>query len=309
MDLVPKDQTTQIGLLLGSALLGILVLKNFEKQLSSNVSNGLVALVIVGTLYLAMDIHNQSQEGFYQDVVESNSDDVPGMLLNQTTAAANVAQDAANQANEAANQVNQAVKEMNNLKAQVRKEARNASANNAAANNAAANNAAANNAAANNAAANNAAANNAAANNAAANNAAANNAAANNAAGNNAGVPDNNDPDASEFANVEGLAAPAPVPNECYPKDILAPEELLPKDIQSQFAENTPNAPGALGDQNFLNAGFHLGVNTVGQSLRNANRQLRSEPPNPQVKVSPWLQSTIEPDVNRRPLEIASAQL
>jgi hypothetical protein len=259
MDLVPKDQTTQIGLLLGSALLGILVLKNFEKQLSSNVSNGLVALVIVGTLYLAMDIHNQSQEGFYQDVVESNSNDVPGMLLNQTTAAANVAQDAANQANEAANQVNQAVKEMNNLKAQVRKEARNAAANNAAANN--------------------------------------------------AGVPDNNDPDASEFANVEGLAAPAPVPNECYPKDILAPEELLPKDIQSQFAENTPNAPGSLGDQNFLNAGFHVGVNTVGQSLRNANRQLRSEPPNPQVKVSPWLQSTIEPDVNRRPLEIASAQL
>ena len=31
------------------------------------------------------------------------------------------------------------------------------------------------------------------------------------------------------------------------------------------------------------------GVNTVGQSLRNANRQLRSEPANPQEKVSPRL--------------------
>ena len=27
-------------------------------------------------------------------------------------------------------------------------------------------------------------------------------------------------------------------------------------------------------------------------------------PPNPQVKVSPWLQSTIEPDTNRKPMEI-----
>ena len=42
----------------------------------------------------------------------------------------------------------------------------------------------------------------------------------------------------------------------------------------------------------------------TGQSLRNANRQLRSEPANPQVKVSPWLQSTIEPDTDRKPLEI-----
>jgi hypothetical protein len=48
----------------------------------------------------------------------------------------------------------------------------------------------------------------------------------------------------------------------------------------------------------------HIGVNTVGQTLRNANRQLRSEPPNPQVKVSPFLQTTIGPDTNRKPLEI-----
>ena len=49
-------------------------------------------------------------------------------------------------------------------------------------------------------------------------------------------------------------------------------------------------------------------VNTVGQTLRNANRQLRSEPPNPQVKVSPWLQTTIEADTNRRPLEIGGCE-
>jgi len=93
-------------------------------------------------------------------------------------------------------------------------------------------------------------------------------------------------------------------PNDCYPKDQLTPSELLPGDANSTWAQVNPAGQGSLGDQNFLNAGFHVGVNTVGQTLRNANLQLRSEPPNPQVKVSPWLQSTIEPDTNRKPLEI-----
>ena len=95
------------------------------------------------------------------------------------------------------------------------------------------------------------------------------------------------------------------LPAECYPKDVLSSADLLPQDADSKYAQANPNGQGSLQDKNFLTAGFHVGVNTVGQSLRNANRQLRSEPPNPQVKVSPWLQTTIEPDLNRKPLEIA----
>lgn len=45
-------------------------------------------------------------------------------------------------------------------------------------------------------------------------------------------------------------------------------------------------------------------VQTLGPTLRNANLQIRSEPPNPQMKVSPWLQSTINPEQFRRPLDI-----
>ena len=96
------------------------------------------------------------------------------------------------------------------------------------------------------------------------------------------------------------------LPNECYPKDTLTPKDLLPQDSNSTWAQTVPSGQGSLGDQNFLNAGFHVGINTVGQSLRNANMQLRSEPANPQVKVSPWLQTTIEPDNNRRALEIGA---
>jgi len=97
------------------------------------------------------------------------------------------------------------------------------------------------------------------------------------------------------------------VPQDCFPKDQLNPDELLPGNAATKFAASNPQAGGELKDQNFLDAGFHVGVNTVGQSLRNANRQLRSEPPNPQVKVSPWMTTTIDPDTNRRPLEIGGA--
>jgi len=89
-----------------------------------------------------------------------------------------------------------------------------------------------------------------------------------------------------------------------FPKEQLTAEELLPSDNSTLWAQVNPAGEGSLKDRNFLQSGYHIGINTVGQTLRNANQQLRSEPPNPQVKVSPWLQSTIEPDVGRKPMEI-----
>lgn len=110
----------------------------------------------------------------------------------------------------------------------------------------------------------------------------------------------------STYQNLGGEPLGKELPNDCFPKDQLSPGELLPGNDDSQWAKVNPEGQGELGEQNFLSAGFHIGVNTVGQSLRNANLQIRSEPANPQVKVSPWQQTTIEPDTNRRPLEIAN---
>ena len=106
-----------------------------------------------------------------------------------------------------------------------------------------------------------------------------------------------------ELHEVEAAPEAAQENADCFPKEQLKAEDLLPGDSNSTWAQVNPSGQGELGDVNFLDAGHHVGVNTVGQSLRNANRQLRSEPANPQVKVSPWLQSTIDPDI-RRPLEI-----
>ena len=109
-----------------------------------------------------------------------------------------------------------------------------------------------------------------------------------------------------DFAQVENIKTSTPGLANCNSEDqVQDPKELLPQDTNSEWARLNPVGQGDLSDVNLLKAGHHIGINTVGQSLRNANRQLRSEPPNPQVQVSPWLQSTIEPDTNRRPLEIA----
>jgi hypothetical protein len=108
--------------------------------------------------------------------------------------------------------------------------------------------------------------------------------------------------------SMEGFQNQAPAlmpvgPANCYPKNQLAPQDLLPADPNSKWAEVNPTGAGDISGKNFLGAGALIGVNTVGQSLRNANQQLRSEPPCPQAQVSIWNQSTIEPDLQRRPLE------
>ena len=99
-------------------------------------------------------------------------------------------------------------------------------------------------------------------------------------------------------------------PSQCYPQNTLTAGDLLPSEESkeiSEFNQNYPIGEGVLKGINFLSSGYHIGVNTVGQSLRNANRQLRSEPPNPQVSVSPWMNSSIGPDLLRRPLEVGDS--
>jgi hypothetical protein len=80
----------------------------------------------------------------------------------------------------------------------------------------------------------------------------------------------------------------------------------LPKDNNGEWAQLNPSGKGELANVNLLKSGYHIGIDTVGQSLRNANLQIRSEPPNPQLNVGPWNQSTISPNLLAVPLEIGS---
>ena len=116
------------------------------------------------------------------------------------------------------------------------------------------------------------------------------------------------DPNGNEvFATANGVQTSMPgVPSSCSQPNIQNPAELLPKDSNSQWAQLNPSGKGELANVNLLKAGYHIGIDTVGQSLRNANLQIRSEPPNPQLSVGPWNNSTISPDFMRPPLEIGS---
>jgi hypothetical protein len=105
-------------------------------------------------------------------------------------------------------------------------------------------------------------------------------------------------------ANVDYPASSHKGPGECFPRDRLTSQDLLPHDAaNSKFSQVNPAGQGDVDGRNFLQSTYHQGLNTVGTSLRNANKQLRSEPPNPTVAVSIWNKSTIDSDLHRRPLE------
>lgn len=110
------------------------------------------------------------------------------------------------------------------------------------------------------------------------------------------------------FSSVNGVQSSiVQSGGQCSSPNMTNPSDLLPSSSpNSQWSELNPSGKGELSNINFLKAGYHIGIDTIGQSLRNANLQLRSEPPNPQLSVGPWNQSTITPDFIRPPLEIGT---
>jgi hypothetical protein len=83
---------------------------------------------------------------------------------------------------------------------------------------------------------------------------------------------------------------------------------LLPRDVaqQENFGDFAPD--DILAGQNFLDARGQIGFpETIGGNLRNANRDFRSEPPNPRDAVSIFNLSTIPPDTMRPKFELENS--
>jgi len=75
---------------------------------------------------------------------------------------------------------------------------------------------------------------------------------------------------------------------------------LLPREVASQedFGQFAPD--DILSAQNFLDPRQQIGFpETIGGALRNANQQLRADPPNPKSPYT-WNNSTIVPDLMQR---------
>jgi hypothetical protein len=74
----------------------------------------------------------------------------------------------------------------------------------------------------------------------------------------------------------------------------LTTEDLLPKyDEANAFVKENPVAK-LLQEQNFLQAGYHMGINTVVQSNKIPYLDLRSAPPIAKQEVGPFLNSSFE---------------
>lgn len=80
--------------------------------------------------------------------------------------------------------------------------------------------------------------------------------------------------------------------------------QLLPK-ADPQFKNWSDLAPVGpmVGQTMMLDPVKIIGYDTVSNHLRNASWDLRKEPPCPTRAVSPWINSTIGPDLGRKPLE------
>ena len=110
----------------------------------------------------------------------------------------------------------------------------------------------------------------------------------------------------SGSASVDGeQQKPLGLEPTCTKGESNNPADLLPNQNNNAWGQLTPNlSNGDLANVNLLDAGYHKGIDTVMGTLRNANLQVRSEPPNPQTSVGPWQNTTIEPDLMRVPLEL-----
>lgn len=119
-------------------------------------------------------------------------------------------------------------------------------------------------------------------------------------------------PQGSSAHNVGSNAQPTeniqgrhPASQSTYTENVLGASELLPKGgLGASWAAVNPSSLGDLKGQNFLEAGYHTNTAVAGvsQSNRNPSYDIRSEDPNPQASVGPFLNSTIEPNPFKRGL-------
>tara|TARA_B100001175_G_scaffold310368_1_gene313304 strand:- start:411 stop:1124 length:714 start_codon:yes stop_codon:yes gene_type:complete len=88
-------------------------------------------------------------------------------------------------------------------------------------------------------------------------------------------------------------------PSATQQNNKLNPSELLPADSKNMEGNNFLTASLSKNEQ-------IIGIPTQTQRSRK-NYDLRSAPPNPQVEVSPWNMSTMEPDTGRLTFEIGQS--
>jgi hypothetical protein len=82
-------------------------------------------------------------------------------------------------------------------------------------------------------------------------------------------------------------------------KELFNINAMLPEEIQQDWFDVEPLlTTKKIKGTHLIHPKVHMGVNTVGNSLKNGTHDLRGDIANPKMNVSPWMNSTIEPDTN-----------
>ena len=82
-------------------------------------------------------------------------------------------------------------------------------------------------------------------------------------------------------------------------KELFDVNKMLPQEVEEDWFDVEPLlTTKKIKGTHLIHPKVHMGVNTVGNSLRNGTHDIRGDIPNPKIQVSPWLNSTIEPDTN-----------
>jgi len=87
----------------------------------------------------------------------------------------------------------------------------------------------------------------------------------------------------------------------CDPEDLFDVDKYLPQEVNDDWFEVQPE-PISVKNRHLINITKPIGINTIGTSLKNSSHDIRAEPAAPRFAVSPWGNSSIEPDTNIKPL-------
>jgi len=100
-------------------------------------------------------------------------------------------------------------------------------------------------------------------------------------------------------ANVPDKKFEKVMPKNTRP--VLTSADMLPKEENSDWFQNPNKDFNLMQSVDLEIPEIKIGVDTIAQSQKFANHDLRAPPINPKYVVSPWNNSTAEPDYNTKP--------
>jgi hypothetical protein len=83
--------------------------------------------------------------------------------------------------------------------------------------------------------------------------------------------------------------------------DLFDVNKVLPLEVINDWFDVAPE-PISVKNRHLINITKPIGINTIGSSLKIATHDIRGTPSQPKNIVAPWLLSSIQPDINLKPL-------